>query len=49
MNGSLRENFDFLNGGPMSFAMRDRWSRGFGRFGNGRLNPMAREFVPRFR
>jgi hypothetical protein len=47
----------FMRGEPMPFGIRDRWSTGFGTFGNPRpgrsvrgrqLNPRATAFRPRF-
>jgi hypothetical protein len=32
-NSVWRDQAEFFNGGPMSFAMRDRWSPGFGNYG----------------
>jgi len=50
MTSSMRDQLEFFNGAPMTFPMRDRWSQGFGTYGNReRLNPMAPEFFPRFR
>ena len=32
-NSVWQDQAEFFNGGPMSFAMRDRWSPGFGNYG----------------
>jgi hypothetical protein len=36
----------FMAGGPMSLAMRDRWSEGYPRLGSRRMNPNFNAFIP---
>ncbi|KAE9381183.1 hypothetical protein N431DRAFT_457794 [Stipitochalara longipes BDJ] len=49
MSAPMQDQREFFNGEPMSFAMRDRWSQGFGTYGpygKHGLNPNAVEFAP---